>query len=446
MSIAGGRFKGRDAKIGMAPAGAAPGSGTGMMRITRRQAAIGMVATGLVSGPARGEAPFAEGEWVVSKDSTVDLVVVGAGVFGAWIAWHARRAGMSVRLLDAHGAGHARASSGGESRVIRVSYGGDPLYSAMAVDSLAQWDGLSRRQSQPILHRCGVLWFSPAGDPYMDKSLAWLRARGIAHDRGDSRWLCEAVPQIAFTDGESGFIERDSGALIASRSVQAVIADAGLVAARYAARPPVRLSNGAYGVGPFVARHVVYACGPWLPKLFPQELNGRIVATRQEVYHFAPPAGADGQAYGPLALPVWADFNGGDIVYGFPELEGQGFKMAFDRHGPEVDPDTQDRRVSAEGIAAARAYLARRFPGLTDAPFIHGRVCQYENSSNGDFLIDRLPGHDRVWLVGGGSGHGFKHGPAVGARVVRHLRDSALAIEPRFSLASKGAVQARTVY
>lgn len=416
------------------------------MRITRRQAAIGMVASGLAAGPARAEQAFAEGDWVVSKETTVDLVVVGSGVFGAWTAWHARRAGLNVRLLDAHGAGHARASSGGESRVIRVSYGGDPLYSRMAADSLAQWDVLSQRQSQPILNRCGVLWFSPAGDPYMAKSLAWLRAQRIAHSEGDSAWLRQSLPQIAFNDGESGFIERDSGALIASRAVQAVVADARLVAARYEAKPPVRLSNGAFGVGPFVARNVVYACGPWLPKLFPDLLKGRIVATRQEVYHFAPPAGADGQRYAPLALPVWADFNGGDIVYGFPELEGQGFKLAFDRHGPEVDPDTQDRRVSAEGIAAARAYLAQRFPGLADAPFIHGRVCQYENSSNGDFLIDRLPGHDRVWLVGGGSGHGFKHGPAVGARVARHVADSALPVEPRFSLASKAAVQKRTVY
>ena len=95
----------------------------------------------------------------------------------------------------------------------------------------------------------------------------------------------------------------------------------------------------------------------------------------------------------------------------------EGFKIAFDRHGAEVDPDTQDRRVSGEGVDAARAYLAQRFPGLADAPLVHSRVCQYENSSNGDFLIDRLPGFDRVWLVGGGSGHGFKHGPAVGALV-----------------------------
>jgi sarcosine oxidase len=145
-------------------------------------------------------------------------------------------------------------------------------------------------------------------------------------------------------------------------------------------------------------------------------------------------------------LPVWSDFNNRAIVYGIPDIEGQGFKLAFDDHGAVVDPDTHDRRVSDAGIARARAYLAQRFPALANAPLIHSRVCQYENSSSGDFLIDRLPGTERVWLVGGGSGHGFKHGPAVGKRVAAHVMDARLPVEPRFGYASKGTEAARTVF
>jgi glycine/D-amino acid oxidase-like deaminating enzyme len=189
---------------------------------------------------------------------------------------------------------------------------------------------------------------------------------------------------------------------------------------------------------------MVYACGPWLPELFPALLGGRITATRQEVFHFGAPQG-DVRFSAPM-LPVWSDYNNGAIAYGFPDIEGQGFKLAFDDHGRVVDPDSEDRRVSPEGVARARDYLGRRFPALARAPLIHSRVCQYENSSNGDFLIDRLPGHDRVWLVGGGSGHGFKHGPAVGRRVAQHLFDPMQAIEPRFTLATKSTVAARTVY
>jgi glycine/D-amino acid oxidase-like deaminating enzyme len=405
------------------------------MAITRRTALTAAAGTALAGSSALRAATHA---------GAPPVVVVGAGVFGAWTAWHLRQAGHAVRLLDAYGAGHARSSSGGESRVIRLSYGGDPLYSAMARDSLQQWDALSRRHRMPLLHRTGVLWFSPAGDSYMARSLAWLEAQHIAYEAGDTAWLRRRFPQISFRDGESGFLEVASGALIAGRGVQSVVMDAGLTAERVAAAPPERLANGNYRVAGIEARAVVYACGPWLPKLFPEVLGGRIVPTRQEVYHFGPAAGD--ARFAPPRLPVWADFNAGDIVYGFPELEGQGFKIAFDRHGAVVDPDTQDRRVSAAGIEAARAFLAQRFPGLADAPYIHGRVCQYENSSNGDFLIDRLPGHERVWLVGGGSGHGFKHGPAVGRRVAAHLADPDLPVEPRFSLASKATVQARTVY
>jgi sarcosine oxidase len=405
------------------------------MVLTRRQLVAGGAGVTL-AGAAKGR--------TMRGDTKADAVVVGAGVFGAWCAWHLHKRGLTVRLVDAWGAGHARSSSGGESRVIRLSYGGDPLYSDMAHRSLGQWDVLSGKQKLPLLHRTGVLWFSPASDAYMAKSLEWLQAHGVAHQAGDTAWLGRRWPQIVFREGESGFLESDSGALMAGRAVQSVVADVGLELIRAAAAAPEKLSSGNYRVAGIEARHVIYACGPWLPRLFPAELDGRIVATRQEVYHFGPAAG-DARFASP-SLPVWADFNAGDLVYGFPDLEGQGFKIAFDRHGAEVDPDTQDRRVANAGVAAARAYLARRFPGLAEAPFIHGRVCQYENSSNGDFLIDRLPGHDRVWLVGGGSGHGFKHGPEVGRRLAVHIGDAARAIEPRFSLASKGNVQARTVY
>ena len=408
------------------------------MDITRRQAVAATGATMLAGALAGGSAKAADARTIA------DVVVVGAGVFGAWTAWHLKQRGLSVRLLEAYAPGNARSSSGGESRVIRLSYGGDPLYSDMARESLATWAALSAKQTLPLLHRTGVLWFSPAGDDYMARSMAWLKANGVAHLAGDTAWLRARYPQIVFKDGESGFLEEASGALIAGRGVQTVVADAGLVAERVQAGRPERLSDGTLKLGDVLARSVVYACGPWLPKLFPDLLTRRIVATRQEVYHFGPAAG-DGR-FSPPALPVWADFNAGDIVYGFPGLEGQGFKIASDRHGAEVDPDTQDRRVLNEGVEAARAYLAQRFPGLATAPLVHSRVCQYENSSNGDFLIDRLPGFDRVWLVGGGSGHGFKHGPAVGARVARHVVDGTLPIEPRFSLASKAAVQKRTVY
>lgn len=405
--------------------------------VTRRGALTTIAGAGLAPGAAAQSSARPARE-------LHDVVVIGAGVFGVWTAWHLVQRGASVAIVDAYGVGHARASSGGESRVIRLSYGGDPIYSPMARESLDAWQALSGRGREPILHRTGVLWFSPASDAYMASSVAWLAANGVEHRRMDRAGLAAAYPQIRFRDGESGFLETRSGALIAGRAVRAVLADAGLQA-RIVMAPPPQREGAAYVVGPGLrARSLVYACGPWLPKLFPEVLGGRITATRQEVYHFG--AAPGDQRFSPPALPVWADFNGGELVYGMPDLEGQGFKIAFDPHGPVVDPDTQSRQVGEAGVTRARAYLAERFPGLAEAPLIHARVCQYENSSNGDFLMDRLPGHDRVWLLGGGSGHGFKHGPAVGRRMAAHVLEPGTPIEPRFSLSTKATRAERSVY
>ena len=170
----------------------------------------------------------------------------------------------------------------------------------------------------------------------------------------------------------------------------------------------------------------------------------KIVATRQEVFFFAPPPGD--RRFLPGAMPGWADFNGGDIFYGFPDLEGRGAKFAHDTHGAEVDPDTQSREPSRAALAAIIAFRDRRFPLLRGAPLTEARVCQYESSSNGDFLIDRHPAMGNVILVGGGSGHGFKHGPEVGRIAAALASGGAKQPEPRFTLATKAATQNREVH
>ncbi|HEY2016268.1 MAG TPA: FAD-dependent oxidoreductase, partial [Bryobacteraceae bacterium] len=151
-------------------------------------------------------------------------------------------------------------------------------------------------------------------------------------------------------------------------------------------------------------------------------------------------------SFAPGAMPGWVDFNHGDMFYGTPDLEARGVKVSRDGHGPPLDPDTGDRLTSSEGLAEVRAYMARRFPALARQPLNESRVCQYENTSSGDFLIDRHPRWRNVWLVGGGSGHGFKHGPAVGRYVTQLLSGEHFALEARFGLAAKGERQHRAVH
>jgi glycine/D-amino acid oxidase-like deaminating enzyme len=51
---------------------------------------------------------------------------------------------------------------------------------------------------------------------------------------------------------------------------------------------------------------------------------------------------------------------------------------------------------------------------MKNAPLIETRVCQYEQTPDSHFIVDRHPQMNNLWLLGGGSGHGFKHGPALG--------------------------------
>jgi glycine/D-amino acid oxidase-like deaminating enzyme len=250
--------------------------------------------------------------------------------------------------------------------------------------------------------------------------------------------------QIRFLSEQAGIFELEGGALLARRAVQALVQAAIQEGVDYfaeAALAPVGGSVKTTSGKALRAAAFVYACGPWLPKIFPEILGGRIRPTRQEVFFFGTPLGD--RRFAPPAMPVWLDFSDERRAYTLPDLEGRGFKLAFDRYGPEFDPDSGDR--AASGLDAARSFLAERFPLLASAPLLESRVCQYENTPTGDFLIDRHPGFNDVWLAGGGSGHGFNHGPALGEYVVQ-LIDGVSPAEPRFSLAAMQSHAKRAVH
>jgi glycine/D-amino acid oxidase-like deaminating enzyme len=383
-----------------------------------------------------------------SKDH---VAVIGAGVFGSWTAHHLQQQGHRVTLVDAWGPANSRASSGGESRLTRAAYGKDAIYTRMAMDSLPQWKALSTVSGLPVFIPCGILFFFPTEEPYVRDSIAAHKRFGLPTDVLGQAEMARRFPMIDFSGISVGLHEPGFGALMARRSVLTLVdrfARDGGTYIKGSALPPsagggrldeVRLSSGET----IKADRFVFALGPWLPKLFPEVIGPKILPTRQEVFFFAPPAGD--RRFSPAAMPGWADFNGGDIFYGFPDLESRGVKFAHDAHGIPVDPDTQDRRPTEAALAEIVAYRDRRFPLLRGAPLTEARVCQYENSSNGDFLIDMHPRLRNVLLLGGGSGHGFKHGPEVGRYAAGRLLGS-VAPEPRFSLATKAETHHREVH
>ncbi|MGZ4877703.1 MAG: FAD-dependent oxidoreductase [Candidatus Angelobacter sp.] len=381
---------------------------------------------------------------------TYDFAIIGAGVFGAWTAHFLRRSGASVVLLDAYGPGNSRASSGGETRVIRMGYGPDELYTRWAMRSLPLWREFAARTGEELFRQTGVLWLSNDADAYLKSLCSVLAQSGVKREELKTEEIARRWPQLRFHDVTCGVLEPASGLLLARNAVQSLVKElvgngVGYIPSAVnapSARGKLQAIQGSGGES-ISAGSFVFCCGPWLPKIFPELLGERIFPTRQEVFFLGAPSGS--VDFRPPKMPVWLHRTHADLPYALPDIEGRGFKIAFDRHGERFDPDTGMRVVAESSMDRLREYLRQHIPSLEHAPVLETRVCQYENTWNGDFLIDRHPELENVWIAGGGSGHGFKHGPALGEYLSERILHDAPG-EPRFSLSGKRTAQNRAVY
>ena len=350
------------------------------------------------------------------------VAVVGAGAFGGWTALHLRERGARVTLLDGWGPGNSRASSGGETRIMRGTYGPDQPYTGLAARALRLWQKYERRWKRNFLHRTGVLWMASKQDDAFERgSLPLLREAGIKFRELSAPQMEKRWPQINFANVEWGIYEPECGYLDARESCQAVVdvfvAEGGeYLHAEVSHRglensiPHLTLSDGSR----LRADLYIFACGPWLGKLFPQTIGNLIRPTKQDIFFFGPPAGD--LRFTDAHLPVWGD-HGQRFFYGIPGSDRRGFKVADDTRGRIFDPSAGERVISPANLRRIREYLAFRFPAMKDAPLLETRVCQYEQTPDSNFIVDRHPRFNNVWLLGGGSGHGFKHGPALGERM-----------------------------
>ena len=367
-------------------------------------------------------------------------VVVGAGAFGGFSALELLRRGWRVTLVDAWGPGNSRASSGGETRVIRGVYGKERVYTEMAARAFKLWHEHEARWKRRLYHRTGALWMISGAGPYARDAMPILRENGFAYEELTPAEASRRYPQIAFEGIDWALFEKEAGYLLARQAcaqvVEGFVAEGGSYRVASAAPPSIaggrleglRLSDGTT----LTADAWVFACGPWLPKVFPDVVGALIQPTRQEVFYFGTPDGD--RRFDEDRFPVWVEIP--RFFYGIPGNDRRGFKIADDARGAPFDPTDGERLASAEGLRSAREYLARRFPPLANAPLVESRVCQYENSTDSHFVIDRHPGAENVWIAGGGSGHGFKHGPAVGEVVARAVSGEK-APDPLFSLSRR---------
>ena len=349
--------------------------------------------------------------------------MIGAGAFGGWTALSLLRRGARVKLIDAWGPGHVRASSGGETRVIRATYGSRLVYTRMAARALQLWREHESRWQHGVFRKTGALWMSGKDDSFGRSSAEALRSEGLPVEELAPAEAARRYPQINFKGISSALFEPEAGYLLARRACEYVAERVAAEGGEYrqaAAASPVRMTDGKLlrlsllGGGTIEADAFVFACGPWLGSLFPEAVGRLVTSTRQEVYYFGTPAGDE--RFLEERLPIWLEM-GPRVMYGVPGNANRGFKICDDTSGPRFDPTSGRRDATAAGLTRARAYLKQRFPALAGAPCIGTEVCQYEGSPDSNFIIDSHPRAANVWLVGAGSGHGFKMGPAIGELV-----------------------------
>ena len=320
--------------------------------------------------------------------------IVGAGVFGAATARELARRGWDVTLVEQYAPGHVRSASGGDTRLIRFAHGEADWYTRRALRGLELWRELEAESGTRLFEPVGVAWLGTGDGTFLADSETALRRLGVPCERLTPEEARRLYPSLGGDDLHSVLFEPGAGVLYARQATQALARGLRLETGRTEPADPPR------------ADVVVWACGAWLPGLFPEHVELRV--SRRDVFFL----GVDGAWAG---RPGFCDYDEG--FYGHGDLGGFGMKVAPDLAGERVDPDTLDRTPLEENERLAREYAARRFPALGDAPVIGARVCQYTLTGDTHFLVAQHPERSDWWLVGGGSGHGFKHGPALGEYV-----------------------------
>lgn len=349
------------------------------------------------------------------------VVVVGGGAFGAWTALHLREMGHTVTLLDAYGPGNSRATSGDETRQIRCGYGDRELYSRSALRAFTAWRARQEEFGVPLMMETGRLQLVPDWTPSLRATQATLAKIGVKAEALTDGDMRKRYPQMNPEGMGVGLLEPGASVLRAKQAILAVAAalkrkggTITIARAKPGRADGRRLTDLETAGGERIAaQQFVFACGPWLPRLFPALLGTKIQVPGRDVLYFGTPAGDTR-----FTFPNFPNYSE-DRYYGFSSVDERGFKVCATSGSTSFDPDTDERIVTPHEVHRARAYLALRFPALKDQPIIETRVCQLENTADEHFIIDRHPDYDNVLIAGGGSGHGFKHGPVIGEYIAK---------------------------
>lgn len=357
------------------------------------------------------------------------VAIVGAGIFGVTAALTLARRGHRVTLLDPGPLPHPLAESTDVSKAIRLDYGADEAYTALAEQALEGWRRWNAAWPAPLFHEGGVLFLcrmpmEPGG--FEHESFTLLERRGHRLERLDAARISARFP--AFRPGVyvDGYFNPAGGHAESATVVSALLDDAvaagALVAAgqqalrleeRGARVTGVTLASGAT----IAADQVVVAAGAWTPQLVPS-LAEHLRPVGQPVFLLAP---ADPAPFEAARFPVLSADISRTGYYGFPVTREGLVKIANHGVGRAAHPGSSQRAVSAEEEPRLREFLRESLPGLADAPVARSRLCLYSDTWDEHLWIARDPERAGLVVAGGGSGHAFKFAPILGDMIADAL-------------------------
>lgn len=345
--------------------------------------------------------------------------IVGAGIFGLAAAMELSGRGHSVTLFDQGEVPYENASSTDVSKAIRRTwYGDDESYVELVERAALQWRAWERRSGTQLYHQVGVLVVTESYEPGspMHESVRYLGERGAQIEVLSGREARDRFPQFAIRDGEVCIHDAWGGYIESGRAVSRLAALAREDGVDIVERAPVsRVDDAPDGAIVVLSDRtalfdrVVVAAGVWTGRLLP-ELGQQVRVTHQQMLLIQV---EDTELFGPGRMPVWSVDPDSGGWYGFPVLREGYAKVSREPVGEPVDPDL-DRQGTAEFARQTLEFLRERLPEMANGKVVGGRSCLYANTPDDHFVIDQAPGHSRVLVAGGGSGHGFKFGGSIG--------------------------------
>ncbi len=356
-----------------------------------------------------------------------DVVVVGAGIFGVWTAFFLQKLGAQVTLIDAYGPGNARASSGGESRILRSDYGDRLMYTRMNIRAFELWDKYQDEWNASFMYPSGrITFYDEDVKERLKKVQSSLKKFDIESEILNGEEIKYRWPQINANDvdvavyygggaGGSSLMAREACRVVAEKFVE-IGGTLKIGKVNIDDSNEVSILNGEK----LNADKYIFACGPWMGKIFPKLFAERLNVYRRDVFFIGTPPGDN--RFSHAQLPIFSFNNELDSrYYGMPDLRSMGVKFAPWPDLNSIDMDHDDRMNHPIEVLRLRKFLTRRFPALADQPIVGGKVCQLTMSADSHFIIDQHPDNEDIWFACAGSGHAFKHGPALGEYISERI-------------------------